>query len=388
MNIKANACIGNCLQCGKCGIFSILESFSSQTCRLEPQDGYGVAVDIGTTSVVLALLDLSTGKSISRHSFINPQKIYGSDVISRINAANNGELEALRKVIADSITLGVKTLLKSCGTKQVKEMAIAGNTVMTYLLLGLPCESLGTFPFKPAYDLDEKYNYSDVFKSSDLCFPVRIVPWFSAFVGGDVLAGLLYTLPLGKSRFMLIDLGTNGEMALYDNGSLTVTSAAAGSAFECCSHGRGASVVIDHLALLVRKGFVDETGLLSDNAPQIFTQKEIRELQLAKSAVRSGLEILLKSSGGAEPYAVYLAGGIGQKLNPESAAAVGLIPPQLKCNVQAVGNASLGGAARLLLDPSRSASEMHTLLEAASEINLATHPDFNELFMQNMYFYW
>ncbi|MDR0294138.1 MAG: ASKHA domain-containing protein [Oscillospiraceae bacterium] len=369
-------CIGNCLLCGKCKDFTILDRFSTAGISVEPRGGYGAAIDIGTTTVVMALLDLSAGAVVARHSFMNPQRAYGPDVISRIGAANSGASEELRRLIGQSVASGVETLLKACGVGQIREIVIAGNTTMIYLLLGLPCESLGVFPFKPAYELEDRYWLFGC--------DTRIIPWFAAFVGGDITAGLLYVPK--ESRFLLIDLGTNGEMALYDRGRLTVTSTAAGPAFEGSSRGGGASGAIDGLARLVRQGAVSETGLLEGNCE--FTQKEIRDLQLAKSAVRSGLEILLESAGliYGELDAVYLAGGIGQTLDPDSAVTIGLLPRELKDKARPVGNASLGGAVALLLAPVRAAEEMRSLLTGFTEINLAEHARFTHLFMENMLF--
>jgi uncharacterized 2Fe-2S/4Fe-4S cluster protein (DUF4445 family) len=211
------------------------------------------------------------------------------------------------------------------------------------------------------------------------------MPWLSAFVGGDITAGLLHVLQYGKERFLLIDLGTNGEMVLYNSGILTVTSAAAGPAFEG-GHGN-ASGVIHELARLVRTGAVDETGLL--NGESVFTQKDVRDLQLAKSAVRSGLDILLGGAAGLTYDgldAVYLAGGIGQAMDVNDAADIGLIPRELCGKTIAVGNSSLGGAARLLLSPSQTADVLRDLLKGCNEVNLAAHPRFGELFIQNMSF--
>ncbi|MCL2084974.1 MAG: response regulator, partial [Oscillospiraceae bacterium] len=317
-------CTGNCLACGKCAGLPILDSFSACRQSQEPREGYAVAVDIGTTTVVLALLDLSAGSVAARHSFMNPQRVFGPDVISRINAANEGQLNELRRLITESVSEGLNELLASRGVRQVCDMAVACNTTMAHLLLGLPCESLGVFPFQPVSAPAGSYRYDELFKSPRLDCAVRILPWVSAFIGGDVISGLLYALPEEKRRFMLIDLGTNGEMALYNDGKLTVTSTAAGPAFEAALPGSvpggkrdagrpaGASGAIRELARLVRTKTVDETGLLTGES--VFTQRQIRDLQLAKSAVRSGLEILLEVSGMdyGSLEAVYLAGGAGQ----------------------------------------------------------------------------
>ncbi|MCL2004509.1 MAG: ASKHA domain-containing protein [Oscillospiraceae bacterium] len=368
-------CIGNCLLCGKCGGFAILDSFRAGA-ETEPREGYGIAVDIGTTSVVLALVDLSSGETPARHSFFNPQRECGPDVISRIHAANNGALEELRRLVTERVASGIDALLASRGAGRPVEIAVAGNTVMTHLLLGLPCESLGVVPFRPVCRLEERY---DLWGSGASLFP-----WLAGFVGGDILAGLLYVPK--QDRFLLIDLGTNGEMALYDNGRLTVAATAAGPAFEGGSRAGPASGVISELARLVRAGVVDETGRLSGES--VFTQAEIRALQLAKSAVRSGLEILLESAGleYASLDAIYLAGGIGQAMDVEHAVTIGLLPPEAAGKVRAVGNASLGGAARRLLAPERTRRDMDALLSAVTEINLAEHPRFQDLFVENMLF--
>ena len=382
----SNECTGNCLECGKCNNFQILETFHNNGYKLEPRKGYAVAADIGTTTIVLALIDLESGKLIARHSFLNPQREYGPDVISRIHAANEGHLEQLRRLITESLISGINTLCKSYN---IEEIVISGNTTMIYLFLGFPCHSLGVFPFKPEFKLKNDYNYPDIFTGLKInCstpLSVRIIPWFTAFVGGDIIAGLLCTKLEGKNCFMLIDLGTNGEMALYNNGSLIVTSTAAGPAFESIVH-RRASEVIGDLASLIRDKMIDETGLLEKET--IFTQKQIRDFQLAKSAVRCGLDILLEESG--MNYnsldAVYLAGGIGQFMNVNDAITIGLIPQELSSKTHAVGNSSLGGAIRYLLSPVGTMNDIQALLCNFKEINLAENKYFNDMFMENIFF--
>ncbi|MCL1852772.1 MAG: ASKHA domain-containing protein [Peptococcaceae bacterium] len=361
--------------CGQCGDFSILDSFGLRGLAVEPRQGLGLAVDLGTTSVVLVLFDLLTGAAVSRHGFMNPQRIYGPDVISRISAANDGHLDKLHGLITESLSAGITVLLTSQNLPpdSVADIVVAGNTTMAHLLLGLSCESLGVFPFKPAHELPGNDGV------------MRVVPWLSGFVGGDITAGLLSVLTEGKRCFVLIDLGTNGEIALYNDGSLTVTSVAAGPAFEGAKGGT-ASGVLDDLAFLVREGLVDKKGRLRENST-LFTQREIHDLQLAKSAVRTGFEIVLESANLSirELDAVYLAGGIGQAMKVSGAVAVGLLPETIEDRVQAVGNASLSGAARLLLAPEGSGDEMERM-RGAREINLAEHPRFHELFVSNLFF--
>ena len=408
-------CTRECLKCGYCGSLEILDTFAWKS-DFEPRSGFGIVIDIGTTNVVVALHNLKSGGVIALFSCANPQREYGADVISRIEAANKGYLTTLQNLITEAISIGIDTTLnhglylekiylenvskdKEALTSHAKidknttEIVIAGNTTMIHLLLGASCESLGQFPFKPAFKIDTKY---ELFGQ-----PTQIIPWFSAFVGGDILAGLVSVLPRGKKRFLLIDLGTNGEIVLYNNGSLIVTATAAGPAFEGSGSGYSASMILDNLAKLICDGVIDATGLITDNfdpsmsndsvtktSPLTFTQKEVRDLQLAKSAVRSGLEILLNKSGlnYNDLDSVFLAGGIGQAMNVDSAITVGLLPIEIKEKVVPVGNVSLAGAVRFLLSPNKAKNDMETLLANFTEVNLAECEFFNELFMKYLSF--
>jgi len=356
--------------------------------NFQPRDGYGIAIDIGTTTVVLALLDLSCGKIITRHSFFNPQRRFGPDVISRIKAANEGYLDELRCLIIESLLKGFNELLEfqKIQPNQIIDISIAANTTMIYLLLGFPCVSLGCAPFKPSYSLAQHYTFNDIFSSQEFSCQVQIIPWFAAFAGGDIMAGLIHLLSFNKKRFFLIDLGTNGELALYSDGKLTITSAAAGPVLE---NGKNtASGIIHDLAVLLQDCLIDKTGKLLNDVLGSITQKDIRELQLAKSAVRSGLEIILETSGFTynEIDAVYLAGGIGQAMNINDAVKIGLIPFELKDKCSAVGNSALGGAVCKLFFPKTINYEIENLLSDFTEINLASHSCFNEYFMEYMEF--
>jgi len=368
----------------------ILEVFSDAdiaTQANERREGYGISVDLGTTTAVLALVDLNSGTVITRQSFINPQRIFGPDVISRIDAANKGSLNEMRGLISQTINHAVNELTAAAGASPEKiiDVVIAGNTTMIYLLLGLPCESLGVLPFIPAHNLSNKYLYNDIFGITSINCEVKIFPWFSAFVGGDVMAGLVFVSLMEKQRFIFLDLGTNGEMVLYDDGKLIITSTAAGPAFEGIEQG-GASSTISKLAKLLRNGVIDDTGFLSNEL--VFTQKQVRNLQLAKSAIRSGLEILLLEGGLAydDVDAVYLPGGIAQAMNVADAVKIGLIPYQLENKAFSIGNSSLGGAVRFLTTPTRTAKTINSLYKNFTEINLAAHRNFNDMFMEYMFF--
>ncbi|MDR0248887.1 MAG: ASKHA domain-containing protein [Oscillospiraceae bacterium] len=380
-------CEGNCLLCGKCKGFAILDSYGEHTEGIEPREGCGIAVDVGTTTVVLALADLASGRCLSRASFMNPQRAFGPDVISRIGAANDGHLHTMKNALAEEMNKHILPLTERAGVtpREVTAAAVAGNTAMTYIMLGLPCESLGVLPFEPAFPVEPSYPFGHLFGECGVSAPTRVFPHLAPFVGGDITAGLLCALQEKAGRFLLMDLGTNGEMALRDGGKLAVTSSAAGPAFEQTCSG-GASAALAELARLVRGGLVDESGLLQGDSA--FTQAQVRALQLAKSAVRAGVELLMQKAGvdadGID--AVYLAGGIGQAIDVGDAVAVGLLPQTLARLARPAGNTSLGGAARYLAAPSRSDAVVAELTGAASHVNLAAHPRFNDLFMEYMGF--
>ena len=406
---RAGDCSGSCLICGRCFNFPILDEFKpfyKPRSRKYPRKhlklrGYGIAVDLGTTTIVLALLEPGAGKIIARHSFVNPQLAYGADVISRINSANNGSLKKMQCAVSQSIIDGIGTMLETheekkrqnrtglTGLSFPSETVIAGNTTMIHLLFGLSYETLGIFPFKPEYSLKDTYTYDEIFAhcNPSLLIPdtsliIHIIPWFSAFAGGDILAGLLSVMPSGIKKFILVDLGTNGEIALFHDGNVTVTSAAAGPAFD------NAAQTIGEMARLIREGEADGSGLLKSCSQGIFTQKKVRDLQLAKSAVRSGIEILLKDAGMNYDSldALFLAGGLGQAMNAEDAQTIALIPKELSGKTRAVGNSSLAGAVRLMLSPDDTVKDMQTLLKNAKEINLAEDPRFNDMFARYMFF--
>ena len=386
----SKTCVVNCLICGKCATFPILDSFNTATIAIETTGGHGIAVDIGTSTVVLTLVDLATGAIAARHSFLNPQREFGSDVISRIDAANNGHLTRLNVLITESVTIGICELLRSANVprEDIMHISIAANTVMTYILLGFDCKSLGVAPFIPEFALADSYNTQDVFSGLGVNLRLSIMPWLAAYVGGDITAGLCHVLAENtpKQPFLLVDLGTNGEIALWTPDKLIVTSTAAGPAFEA-GHG-GAGGVISALAGLLRDERVDETGSLEEGDNLPFTQKQIRDLQLAKSAVRTGLEIVIKEAGldydGLD--AVYLAGGIGQAININDAVDIGLIPRRLADRTRAAGNTALGGAVGMLLTPKATEDCISKIAQNAVEINLAAHPDFNNYFMEYMLF--
>lgn len=423
--------------------FSVLTSFGEEQAPAATvrQDDMVLAVDIGTTTLAFALADRATGAILRTHAAVNPQRVYGADVISRIEASVQGKREELRDLIRQALGEGIEKLWKESPGCRVGKVGIAGNTAMIHLLMGYPCNQLGVAPFTP-YSLETvETSVAQLFPDLatgkggvDPQMPVVILPGVSAFVGGDIGAGLLYTQfdRLDAPAFFL-DLGTNGEMALWTPQGIYVTSTAAGPAFEggriSCGTGsipgaicgvewteKGLSLetiggeppvglcgtgVVELTCALLRREFLDETGRLcdtyaqegfplgrgADGSPFAFTQKDVRELQLAKSAIRAGAQTLLKKSGvtGEQVAKAWLAGGFGYHLDPEKAMGIGLLPPELRGKTQAPGNTSLGGVLAYLCwedAPGRLAS----IVSRCREVMLSADPDFNEFYMEHMFF--
>jgi uncharacterized 2Fe-2S/4Fe-4S cluster protein (DUF4445 family) len=409
--------------------FSILTMYEPQsafTCN-RAEKGLGMVIDIGTTTIAFELLEMSNGRRVANHTMVNSQRMMGADVVTRIKMASQGKQYELFDYIKNDICNGLQHF--SSYLHDINFLFIAGNTTMMHILLGYPCESLGQYPFTPiSVDLIRK-PFGDVFCSPLLHCDVTVLPGISAFVGADIVAGIHFCRSAENKNDLLIDLGTNGEMALITENGIYTTSTAAGPAFEAgnISHGMGSvpgaiarvwltpegkagyetinnqpplglcgTGVVDIAAVLVKAGLVDETGLLVDQyfddgfpvAPGIlFTQKDVREIQLAKSAVRAGIEILMEEAGcGYGDIAkVYLAGGFGHKIDLDSAVTLGIIPLDLHSKVITVGNAALGGCAGALLSP-QAETDMTTIARKAKEVNLSAHPRFNDLFMDYMMF--
>ena len=411
------------------------------------------AIDVGTTTVVIKAVDTGTGEEVGVRAFVNPQRIYGADVLSRINNAMD-DAALLSGIITKKIDLAIEELMKGeAAGFEPEKVVIAGNTTMTYLLLNRRCRSLGLVPFEPEYAIDSVYMYKEVFGKETLSCPVLIYPYISAFVGGDIVSGLVNIerhLETGNDpSYMLIDMGTNGELAFRSGARLMTTSTAAGPAleggnifcgmsglpgaiYEARHEGHGeftcktigdkpalgicGSGVISLMAALLDSGLVTESGAFSEEADSIseapvtsseqkqiviaeragdgsgggkrvvFTQKDVREFQLAKGAVRAGLDILTEEMGEL-PKTLYLAGGFGQNIDIESAFRTGLIPRSLKGRIRFAGNTSLGGCIDACLE-GKAAGPLPSLdiISAAREINLGSHKSFNDKFMEKMLF--
>jgi len=405
---------------------------------------YCIAVDLGSTTLAAVLIDQS-GSILSQATAVNSQRAYGGDVISRIQASNEGRKDELRRCICRDLEQMFCALVQKQKQMQIKisRIAIAGNTTMLHLLRGYSCERLGQAPFEPVNLQTECLPYRELFSDVAGCVQaaVYLLPGMSAFAGADITVGLyssgFWQMPEDETAFF-VDLGTNGELACGSRKGFVTSAAAAGPAFEggrlscgipgipgavskvsylyhrvriqtigqkkpCGICGTGA---LEAVAALLGEGLLNKDGLL---APQLFeqgmvlacredgsriclTQADIREIQMAKAAIRAGIEILLLRYGqmlgqdaGPAVSRVYLAGGFGYYLSADTATAIGLFPPEWRDKIILCGNTSLKGAVLFLSDPS-CAGGLVKICSKNTSIQLEDDPRFQEIYIQQMGF--
>ena len=392
------------------------------------RSGFGAAVDLGTTTVAVSLFDLSDGRRLGSASRWNAQRSFGADVITRISYCMDHP-DGL-KVLSEAIRTQISDMLGSlCGENDldlsdIKEIFLAGNTVMQHIFAGISPNGIAAAPFDPASYFDD----GRPFMLGDI--PVYFSPCVAGYVGGDITAGIL-GCGLGDSagRALFIDVGTNGEMALGGSGGFVSCAVASGPAFEgagiscgmpaangavnkvwLTDGGLGYEVIgggeaagicgsglLDLAACLLELGYIDESGCLEENGDgeaafyltdRVYVdQRDIRQLQLAKAAVAAGIRLLTESEGltYGDIDSLYLAGGFGNRLRPESAVRIGMLPKEMLGRISTAGNTSLAGAERALLDPG-SRETLNGIKNKCGYIELSTHRKFNDCFVDEMTF--
>lgn len=454
---KELVCRGECLF-GKCPhkhcIKFLQQNAEAQDLRAEmkiltkgvmPQlksgkQGYGIAVDIGTTTVVVYLYRFDDAACVSVKSRINAQASLGLDVISRIKFCGDQEdgLQKMNNAIVKELNALMGEALAEGGISagEVRECVITGNTTMLHLLTNLSPVSMGVLPFAPLSTFG--CNMSAAEMGIDLpeatCY---LTPCMSAFVGGDITSALLATgFAQSDEVCLLMDIGTNGEVAIGNKEFILSTSTAAGPAFEgaqisCGMAGvKGAinsvqalqgkletsviggekaqglcgSGLLDTIALMRSIGVIDETGRIAEETKSRFigerdgelavlitdevfiTQKDIRELQTAKAAVAAGVLSLVKEANMEmkDIRRVYLAGGFGNYMNQKSATEVGLLSKDFN-EIISVGNAAGAGAVMALFDGDYEA-DMKRLCAVGKHVELGSNPYFMEKYVECMYF--
>lgn len=347
-----------CTGCGLCPgvggtgqalnrVHVLTDEFQNTQTSCAPSDTFLAAIDIGTTTVAMLLYD-GAGKVLDRYVTVNPQTEYGADVLSRITAAKKGAAARLQCLIRDVTERGLVRFRKKLPNEAKLRAVIAANTTMTYLFMGWDVSELGQAPFTVSHRETAETMIAGV--------PCLLFPPVSAFVGGDITAGIYALDLLQKEEItLLVDLGTNGEIVLGNCRKCLACATAAGPAFEGgASKGIWGADMVSFLAALRRENLLDETGLLAEPWFETgirvgnvrVTKEAVRAVQMAKAAIAAGIDILLKRYGITADRVdrVILAGGFGYFLNPADAAEIGLIPGKLARKAFAGGNTALAGA--------------------------------------------
>lgn len=391
---------------------------------------YGLAVDLGTTTVVLELVDLRTGKVADRAAAVNAQASYGADVVSRITFAfeNGDNLRRLRTAAVQLINDLVGGMCRRTGVPRhrVFDAVVAGNTAMNHILCGVAVDSLALAPFHAVFSVLPPLAAADIGLALHPQARLYIAPNIKSFVGGDITAGLAASgFAAAPGNGLFVDLGTNGEIVVKKGGELAATSTAAGPAFEGMNISCGMLAVpgaihraewddgfkfrtvddlppqgvcgtglIDILAGALARGLLGRDGRILGPEKRIrltdrlaLTQQDVRDVQLAVGAVRSGILLMLQEIRlkAADLDRVLVAGAFGSSLDLANAVSIGLLPDVPLDRIAFLGNSSLAGARLLLLSrPDRTAAE--ALSARIGHISLATRPDFQDEFVRALEF--
>jgi len=424
------------------------------------KSGYGIAFDIGTTTVVGYLVDLRTGEELSAVAKTNPQIIHGDDVISRIEFVQKQKdgLEKLQREIVNTLNEIIRETAQKAGINKnnIYETIIVGNTCMHHLFLGLNPSNIAPAPYIPVIKESFCLKVKDIPELElNLTANIYVLPNISAFIGADIVAGVLSTSMWREEKIVLfVDLGTNGEVVLSSKKRLWACSTAAGPAFEGARISSGmraiegaiekvkmtnksvnwqtindikpkgicGSGLVDLVCEMVKLGLISKSGKIinrkscppkiseeikkriikskegnkfllvkGDKAeggkPIYLTQRDIRELQLAKAAIYAGIKILLKVVGISPDniQEILLAGAFGNFIDKESARRIGLIPHLPLRRIKFIGNAAGTGAEMSLLS-----KKMREVTQEISKkvkyIELSSRPDFQEEFIKAMSF--
>jgi uncharacterized 2Fe-2S/4Fe-4S cluster protein (DUF4445 family) len=407
----------------------------------------GLAVDLGTTKIAAYLVDLETGRTLAAKGLMNPQIAYGEDVVARMALAQQDPVQAgrLQELVVEALNQAAVEMCAQASTAPVEivESVVVGNTVMHHLFLRLPVEQLARAPYVPTVASALEIKARDLGLHFAPAATVHLLPNIAGYVGADHVAMLLATgVALSEGVVLAIDIGTNTEVCLANHGTLTSISCASGPAFEGAHirHGMRASPgaiehlrlvddqieyqiigggppiglcgsgILDALAELYLAGIVSRGGRMgehprvrgegkkrefvlvgkderSDGRPAItLTQKDVRELQLAKGAMRTGINVLLETNGllADDIDQVIIAGAFGTYISVASAITIGMLPRLPLDRFHQVGNAAGMGAKQALISRSKRA-EAQALASRIGYIELATIPQFARTFAQAMY---
>jgi len=460
-------CTGICSECGRCKDAGMIAGANDRKTKLlelpddfvpaKGKEGYGMAFDIGTTTVVGMLWDIENAELLGAAAKTNPQNAHGLDVISRITfiGENKKNLSVMHDIIIECLN---KITQELCGkyyisTSGIIRATVCGNTTMSHIFAGYDPASLARIPFAPAYTgtirMDGKKAGLEMAANGE----VTLIPNIAGHVGGDIVAGILASRLLSKKELTLFtDIGTNGEIVLTDGNRSLACSTAAGPAFEGAAIYQGmraapgaieklkiekddvlfktindvppvgicGSGLIDTIAQMIKAGLINKKGRISDpekyrqahNGSQlaeriregeagrefvlvyktdgediVVTQKDVREVQLAKGAVSAGISIMLeqlhkqeKDIGG-----VIIAGAFGNFIDKESAVTIGLLPEMPLEKIFSAGNTAGAGTLMALADE-REAESVSVIPSAVEHVELAADPEFQTKYLRGMAF--
>lgn len=423
----------------------LTESFTPKIIHTNIQEKYGIAIDIGTTTVAMELIDLKNAKIISKVADVNSQVKFGFDVMSRIafTLENTEGLSTLQKSIVDTLNTLINKLIDKSKIKRedIAELVVSANTTMCHILLGESVESLGKFPFLPGFTEVKRVCAKDI--GIDIDATLITLPHISGFLGSDIVSGV-YASGICDDKdknILFIDIGTNGEMLLKTDNNLIATSCAIGPALEgmniSCGirAGIGAiddfhideadisyttigntepigicgSGVLSMVRELLKSDFINKMGAIDKkcldsnhsfikaddsgkpfikiNDNLYFTAKDIRQVQLAKGAILSGIMALIKKAGieTCDITRVCIAGQFGKYISMDSFFGVGLLPKEFERKVEYLGNTSLTGAYMALLD--KNAIEYMTEISVETEFfELSKLEEYEKIFAKALRF--
>jgi uncharacterized 2Fe-2S/4Fe-4S cluster protein (DUF4445 family) len=403
----------------------------------------GIAVDIGTTTLVVALVDLESGDELAVASALNPQTAYGHDVLSRIHfAAEPDGLSTMQRTLVDGLNSLIGQVCQRAGVDagHIHEAVLGANTCMLHIAAAVDPAPLGRSPYRPSLTGGCHLRAAELRLGIAAHGLVYLPPVVSGFVGADITAGILATdLHRSRQTALLLDIGTNGEMVLAHAGELWATSTAAGPAFEGVNIACGmraalgavdavtandnrwtlhtigdaqaigicGSGLVDLVSCLVKNGAIGKNGRFETKAAPpvgnwdesegrcllrlsnevVLTQKDVRQVQLAKAAIRAGLDALLAEAKvrREDVERVLVAGSFGYHLRPDSLAGSGLLPPELAAKVEAAGNTCKAGAVTLLTDDG-TRRELQAVAGRVRSIELANDVAFGRRFVEQMAF--
>ncbi|MDO4545028.1 MAG: ASKHA domain-containing protein [Bacillota bacterium] len=459
-------CIGVCSKCGKCKNAALMSEANDRKTRMltypddfkpDPGAGYGLSFDIGTTTIVGMLWDLSSGLQMGIHAETNPQNEFGADVISRITyCGSEGEnTEVLRQKTIKCLNGMIGKLCETAGIGKddIGKATVCGNTTMSHILAGYSPRSLALAPFTPAYTGVLTFSAQEMALEIAREGQITLLPNIAGHVGGDITAGILASRFLDRKRLtILIDIGTNGEIALTDGTDRYACSTAAGPAFEGSAilHGMRASAgaiekvlmedgevffktiedcepqgicgsgLIDAVAQMIDNGLINSKGrlasaedverlglherfeerLISNGKERAFviaerdkgeniliTQKDIREVQLAKGAIYAGMKLLLEEAGRdfEEIDQIIVAGAFGNYIDKQSAVTIGVLPAIDPDKIVFAGNTAGAGVSMALLS-AKEMAEVAGIPARVKHIELAKKDGFQEVYMKSMAF--